>query len=63
MSRIGKKAIFIPENVLITLQNDIVNVKGKHGTLEKPISKVLNVIQEQQLIIARLQCLSNNVLV
>jgi len=51
MSRIGKKAILIPENVLITLQNDIVNVKGKHGTLEKPISKVLNVIQEENKLI------------
>ena len=51
MSRIGKKAILIPENVSITLTNDIVHVKGKHGTLEKPISSVLNVIQEENKLV------------
>lgn len=35
MSRIGKKAIEIPKDVKIIVQDKIVTVKGKFGTLEK----------------------------
>ncbi len=35
MSRIGKKAISIPENVTIDIQKNMVQVRGKYGSLDK----------------------------
>lgn len=35
MSRIGKKPISIPENVTVDIQGNIVQVKGKHGSLDR----------------------------
>ena len=35
MSRIGKKIIEIPQNVSITIDNQNIKIKGKHGILEK----------------------------
>ena len=35
MSRIGKKAIDIPKDVLVTLEKEKIIVKGKHGSLER----------------------------
>ena len=39
MSRIGNRVLTIPEGVNITLENDIVTVKGPKGSLDFPISK------------------------
>lgn len=54
MSRIGKKAIEIPKEVSITLENEKIIVKGKHGTLERSISNTLNFeLNDKQLVITR----------
>lgn len=54
MSRIGKKVIDIPKDVTVTLNENKIVVKGKHGILERDYSNVLNVeIKESQLAITR----------
>jgi large subunit ribosomal protein L6 len=54
MSRVGKKAIDIPQEVSITLEKDKVKVKGKHGSLERDVSSNLTFeIVDQQLLITR----------
>jgi large subunit ribosomal protein L6 len=54
MSRIGKKAIEVPKDVLITLNQDKVIVKGIHGTLERMFGKNLNVnLEENKLVLTR----------
>lgn len=54
MSRIGKKAIEIPKDVSITLENEKILVKGKHGILERTILNILNLeLNNQNLIITR----------
>ncbi|MEO5355603.1 MAG: 50S ribosomal protein L6 [Magnetococcus sp. XQGC-1] len=35
MSRIGKKAISVPQGVEVTIDNQAVTVKGKLGTLTR----------------------------
>ena len=51
MSRIGKKAIEIPKNVLVTFDQEKISVKGQHGTLERMISNVLSLVIEQNKIV------------
>lgn len=54
MSRIGKRPIDIPENVSISFNNQILQVKGKHGILEQSIQEILNVdISNKKIIITR----------
>ena len=54
MSRIGKKVIDIPKDVTVTLNENKIIVKGKHGILERDYSSVLNVeITEDKLAITR----------
>lgn len=54
MSRVGKKAIDIPKDVSITLNNNKITVKGKNGTLERTIVHILNYeLTETQLVITR----------
>ena len=54
MSRIGKKAIEIPQDVSIQLENEKIIVKGKNGSLEKEILSNLKLeIVDQKLIITR----------
>jgi large subunit ribosomal protein L6 len=56
MSRIGKKLIEIPEGVSIAVQDNKIIVKGKHGTLEREILDVLDVlIEEKKLVLKRLK--------
>jgi large subunit ribosomal protein L6 len=44
MSRIGKKAISIPEGVTITVRNDnVVTVKGKKGELKETIDRDITI--------------------
>jgi large subunit ribosomal protein L6 len=50
MSRIGKKAIEIPKNVNVTLTDEKITVKGKHGSLERIFSKVLIISTEENKI-------------
>jgi len=55
MSRIGKKAIEIPQDVKITVENKIVTVKGKFGSLEKTFVNpfILIHINEKRLVLER----------
>ena len=42
MSRIGKKAIDIPKDVSIKMENGNIVIKGKHGTLEQIVLNIIN---------------------
>ena len=42
MSRIGKKAIDIPKEVSIKVENEKIIVKGKNGSLEREVLNKLN---------------------
>lgn len=54
MSRIGKKAIEIPKDVSIKLENGTLVVKGKHGSLERTVSDLLNFdITTDKIVITR----------
>ena len=54
MSRIGKKAIDIPKDVSIKMENSNITIKGKHGSLERNVLDILNVqLEENKLIITR----------
>nr|YP_009313143.1 Ribosomal protein L6 [Dermonema virens]SCW21397.1 Ribosomal protein L6 [Dermonema virens] len=46
MSRIGKKSIVLNKDVNITLNNNLVEVKGPKGTLSTQISKLINISLE-----------------
>jgi large subunit ribosomal protein L6 len=46
MSRIGKLAITIPENVDINCKDSEITVKGKFGTLQTKIPSVINITQD-----------------
>ena len=50
MSRIGKLPITIPDNVKIDLNDSVITVKGKFGTLCKDIPSTINVIEDSKLI-------------
>ena len=54
MSRIGKKLIDIPEGVSVSLDNERITVKGKHGTLEKVFLDFITIqIKEKTISILR----------
>jgi large subunit ribosomal protein L6 len=54
MSRVGKKAIDIPKDVSITINNNKITVKGKNGTLERTLVNLLNYeLTETQLTLTR----------
>ena len=54
MSRIGKKAIILPKNVSIKLEDKKVIIKGKHGSLEKNFSELINIgIENEKVILTR----------
>lgn len=55
MSRIGKKAIEIPKDVTITLKDEKVLVKGKHGSLERTVLNILDIAIEDSKIILKRQ--------
>ena len=51
MSRIGKKAIVIPKDVSVSLNERQIIVKGKYGTLYHNISENINVLVEKEKVI------------
>lgn len=54
MSRIGKKAIQIPKDVMITIKDQLITIKGKYGTLEKNFFNTINILNvENKLILTR----------
>jgi len=55
MSRIGKKAVEIPKDVSITLEDKKILVKGKFGKLEKTISHLISIsIENNEISFKRL---------
>lgn len=54
MSRIGRKPIVIPDGVDITIEENLVTVKGPKGQLQRKISEDMDLsIEEKQLIVRR----------
>jgi large subunit ribosomal protein L6 len=54
MSRIGKKLIQIPNDVSLTITEEKILVKGKHGILEQSLLNLLNfTLSENKLFITR----------
>lgn len=53
MSRIGKQLINIPDGVEVTIESDIVKVKGKGGVLQHKIHPSIDVkIQDREIKVA-----------
>lgn len=54
MSRIGKKVIDIPKDVTVTLKDEKVIVKGKHGSLERTVLNILDIqLESNKLLLKR----------
>ena len=54
MSRIGRKPVVVPAGVEITVNGNIVTVKGPKGQLEQEISKNLTVeVKEGEVVVTR----------
>ena len=51
MSRIGKKAIFIPKDFVVTLTNNEIVIKGKYGILQKTLSNKLGFFADNEKIV------------
>ncbi len=51
MSKIGRKAILIPEGVKVTIEDAILNATGPAGTLSVPIANRIKVKEEDNKII------------
>ena len=50
MSRIGNRVIKVPENVTVTLNNNVVEVKGPKGTLEQVMLEGISMKNENNEI-------------
>ncbi|CAL8412431.1 unnamed protein product [Dictyota dichotoma] len=55
MSRIGKVPIKIPQNVQVSIDNDIINVNGQYGKLIRKISNVISIEIAENFIILKKQ--------
>ena len=54
MSRIGKQPIAVPDGVQITIEPDLVKVKGPKGELEERVSREIGVAQENgEIVVTR----------
>ena len=54
MSRIGNKPITIPDGVEVTLNGDVITVKGPKGTLTREITKPITAkIEEKTIYVSR----------
>jgi len=54
MSRIGNRILSIPANVTVTVDGNVVTVKGPKGELSTEINKNINVeVKENELVITR----------
>lgn len=54
MSRIGNKPIIIPDGVEVTLNGDVITVKGPKGTLTREITKPITAkIEEKTIYVSR----------
>jgi len=52
MSRIGKKAITVPQNVTVTIKDRELEVKGAKGTLKTPVPEGISFKQEGDQLVA-----------
>ncbi|NDY72345.1 50S ribosomal protein L6 [Desulfobacter hydrogenophilus] len=50
MSRIGKKPVQLPDKVQITLDGDIINVKGPKGSLDRKLHPAVNIVIDNQVL-------------
>ena len=46
MSRIGKKAITLPEKTEVTISGDLVVVKGPQGEISRRLHPLIEVVRE-----------------
>ena len=53
MSRIGNRKIAIPEGVTVTVENNIVTVKGPKGELSETFNKELTITVEENNVIVK----------
>jgi large subunit ribosomal protein L6 len=54
MSRIGKQPIAVPDGVEITIEPDVVKVKGPKGELQERVSRDIGVAQENgEIVVTR----------
>ena len=55
MSRVGKKIIQIPKDVSVTISGTKINVKGKHGSLEREINDLVSItLEDNELLVKRI---------
>ena len=55
MSRVGKKVIEIPKDVSVVITDTKINVKGKHGSLEREIKDLVTLsLEDNQLFVKRI---------
>ena len=55
MSRIGNKAILVPQGVTVTIDGQKITVTGPKGTLEREIHKNMTVsVENNEVKVARL---------
>lgn len=61
MSRIGNQPIEIPANVTVTVDGNVVDVKGPKGTLSKEFDSAMNIaIEDNNIIVTRPNDLKRN---
>ena len=61
MSRIGNRVLIVPDNVTVTVENSIVNVKGPKGSLDFPLTKsVIVKIDGNALTVEKTDKLNSN---
>ena len=54
MSRVGKNPIAIPDSVKVTLDNNLISVKGPKGELSAPIHPLVNVnVEDGSVVVTR----------
>ena len=54
MSRIGRQPITVPSGVELTIEPDLVRVKGPKGELQERVSRDMKITQEEdQILVAR----------
>jgi large subunit ribosomal protein L6 len=54
MSRIGRQPIPVPSGVELTIESDLVRVKGPKGELQERVSRDMKITQEEdQILVAR----------
>ena len=54
MSRIGKRELLIPAGVTVTVENDLVTVKGPKGTLSRELHKdIIVVVEANEILVQR----------